>query len=66
MDAFNNLHKKVSPGGFIIVDDHGLELGTCRRAVTDFRALENIFARVLAQGSMIERDVRVPCLSFKG
>jgi O-methyltransferase len=42
MDAFNSLYAKVSPGGFIIVDDYGMEENTCRKAVSDFRAAENI------------------------
>lgn len=36
MDALENLHPKVSPGGFVIIDDYCLE--PCRAAVTDYRA----------------------------
>lgn len=36
MDALRNLYDKVSPGGFVIVDDYGCVAG-CRLAVTDFR-----------------------------
>ena len=35
MDALENLHPKVSPGGFVIIDDYCLE--PCRAAVTDYR-----------------------------
>jgi O-methyltransferase len=35
MDALNPLYDKVSSGGFIIVDDYGLD--GCRQAITDFR-----------------------------
>lgn len=37
MDALNALYHKVSPGGFIIVDDYGLPEDTCRNAIHDFR-----------------------------
>lgn len=36
MDALNALYEKVSPGGFIIVDDY-YDFEPCRRAVTEFR-----------------------------
>ncbi len=36
MDALNALYDKVSPGGFVIVDDYGV-LPQCKRAVTEFR-----------------------------
>lgn len=35
MDAFKNLYSKLSPGGFVIVDDYCIP--SCRRAVEDFR-----------------------------
>lgn len=35
MDAFKNLYHKLSPGGFVIVDDFCIP--SCRRAVEDFR-----------------------------
>ncbi|MGK2859819.1 MAG: TylF/MycF family methyltransferase [Thermoanaerobaculia bacterium] len=38
--VLRNLYGKVSPGGFVIIDDFILE--TCRRAVEDFRAAESI------------------------
>jgi protein O-GlcNAc transferase len=36
IDALRNLYDKVSPGGFVIVDDYGCVAG-CRQAVDDFR-----------------------------
>jgi O-methyltransferase len=41
MDALLALYDKVSPGGFVIVDDYGA-LPPCRRAVDDFRAERGI------------------------
>jgi hypothetical protein len=38
--ALEALYPKVSPGGYVIVDDYALE--TCRRAVEDFRALAGV------------------------
>ncbi len=40
MDALVALYHKVSPGGFIIIDDYVLEM--CRAAVEDFRAAQGI------------------------
>jgi hypothetical protein len=40
MDGLNALYDKVSNGGFIIIDDYGLE--GCRKAVDDFRTWRNI------------------------
>jgi O-methyltransferase len=41
MDILNNLYDKVSPGGFVIIDDyHGWE--PCERAVTEFRESRGI------------------------
>jgi hypothetical protein len=45
MDSLTNLYDKVSPGGFVIVDDFG-EVVPCRRAITDFRAQRGIADRV--------------------
>lgn len=36
MDGLRNLYDKVSPGGFIIVDDYGCVAG-CKTAIADFR-----------------------------
>ena len=45
MDALNGLYHKVSPGGFVIVDDyHSWE--SCRRAVTDFLKSKRIEADI--------------------
>jgi O-methyltransferase len=42
MDALTNLYHKVSPGGFVIVDDYGIPEDTCRRAISDFRESKGI------------------------
>lgn len=42
MDALNALYGKVSPGGFVIVDDYVLE--PCAQAVDDFRSRHKISA----------------------
>lgn len=47
MDSLDNLYPKVSPGGFIIVDDYGIPEDTCRRAIQDFRAARNISAPIV-------------------
>jgi O-methyltransferase len=39
--ALRNLHSKVSPGGYVIVDDYGAIAG-CRQAVDDFRREQGI------------------------
>jgi O-methyltransferase/8-demethyl-8-(2,3-dimethoxy-alpha-L-rhamnosyl)tetracenomycin-C 4'-O-methyltransferase len=41
MDGLENLYDKVSPGGFVIVDDYGCVAG-CKAAVTDFRQARGI------------------------
>ncbi len=41
MDALHPLYDKVSPGGFVIVDDYGCVAG-CRQAVDEFRAEHRI------------------------
>ena len=41
MDGLNALYDKVSPGGFIIVDDYG-DFEPCHRAITEFRQARNI------------------------
>jgi O-methyltransferase len=35
-DALTSLYPKVSPGGFVIVDDYG-DIAACRQAVNDYR-----------------------------
>lgn len=44
-DAITNLYPKVSPGGFIIVDDYGAVEG-CRRAIDDYRFNNKITAQI--------------------
>jgi O-methyltransferase len=41
MEALEALHPKVSPGGFVIIDDYG-DMEGCRKAVTDYRAAHEI------------------------
>jgi len=41
-DSLKHLYPKLSPGGFVIVDDYGLPEDTCRRAVHDFRDTQGI------------------------
>ena len=41
MDILDSLYDKVSPGGFVIIDDYNA-LACCRRAVEDFRAARGI------------------------
>jgi len=42
-DALQNLYDKVSPGGFVIIDDYNSWQG-CRKAVNEFRHARNITA----------------------
>jgi O-methyltransferase len=42
MDALTSLYHKVSPGGFVIVDDYGIPEDICRNAVNDFRESHGI------------------------
>jgi O-methyltransferase len=46
-DALDALYPKVSPGGFVIVDDYG-GWESCRRAVDDYRAEHGITAPINA------------------
>jgi O-methyltransferase len=45
--ALEALYAKVSPGGFLIVDDYGV-LESCRRAVHDFRDAKGITEPIVA------------------
>jgi hypothetical protein len=45
MDALNGLYDKVSPRGYIIVDDYA-NFNSCRKAIADFRANRNIEAEM--------------------
>jgi Macrocin-O-methyltransferase (TylF) len=60
MDALTHLYPKVSPGGFVIIDDY--HLSTCREAVHDFRAARGIDAPLVT----VDQDAvfwRVPELT---
>lgn len=46
IQALTALYDKLSPGGFVIVDDYGCVEG-CRQAVTDFRAARGIDERII-------------------
>jgi O-methyltransferase len=39
--ALQHLHPKVSPGGFVIIDDYGIA-PECQQAVHDYRERQNI------------------------
>lgn len=41
MDALNSLYDKVTPAGFVIIDDYGC-VPSCAQAVTDFRVRRGI------------------------
>lgn len=43
--ALNHLYDKVSPGGFIIVDDYH-DFEPCRRAVNEFRVRHGILSPI--------------------
>jgi O-methyltransferase len=45
MDVLRPLYAKVSPGGFVIVDDYFAWAG-CRKAVDEFRAANGISAAI--------------------
>jgi hypothetical protein len=48
LDTLTALYDKVSPGGYVIVDDYGERLWTyCRRAVDEFRAAHGITAPLM-------------------
>lgn len=48
MDGLINLYPKLSPGGFIIIDDYGEEEWTyCKRAVDQYRDQHNIDAPLM-------------------
>ncbi len=46
MDALTHLYGKLSPGGYLIVDDYGA-VPACRIALTDFRARYDISTPIL-------------------
>ena len=45
MDALTALYDRLSPGGFVIVDDYGV-FENCRAAIADFRAARGIATRI--------------------
>ncbi|HEX8168879.1 MAG TPA: TylF/MycF/NovP-related O-methyltransferase [Beijerinckiaceae bacterium] len=45
IEALNALYPKLSPGGFVIIDDYGA-IEACRKAVDDFRASANVNAAI--------------------
>jgi hypothetical protein len=47
MQALESLYDKVSPGGFVIVDDYGA-VPACRAAVHDFRNRRNVLETLIA------------------
>ena len=47
MDALQALYGRLSPGGYVIVDDYGLRDDACRRAVHDFRRMHGISDAIL-------------------
>ena len=46
MDALNSLYHKVSPGGYVIIDDYGL-YSPCRTAVHDYLSSHNLSVEIL-------------------
>lgn len=46
MDSLTNLYPKLSPGGFIIIDDWGAVNG-CKQAVLDYRKKNNITEEII-------------------
>ena len=47
LDALNNLYSKLSPGGFLIIDDFGIPEDTCRNAIAAFRRENNISEKIV-------------------
>ena len=45
MDALRSLYSKLSPGGYVIVDDYG-STPPCKQAIDDFRLEHKITAPV--------------------
>jgi hypothetical protein len=45
IQALEALYERVSPGGFVIIDDYFL--GPCRQAVTDFRSRTGIIDSII-------------------
>jgi O-methyltransferase len=49
MDALVNLYPKLSPGGFVIVDDYG-EIAACTKAVHDYRETNGLTEEIVELG----------------
>ena len=47
MDALRSLYAKLSPGGFLIIDDYGIPEDTCRRAIHDFREANSVLEPIV-------------------
>jgi O-methyltransferase len=45
IQVLEKLYDKVSPGGYIIIDDYGC-LANCKKAVDDFREKRNILTEL--------------------
>ncbi|MEK7165545.1 MAG: TylF/MycF/NovP-related O-methyltransferase [Patescibacteria group bacterium] len=45
MDILDNLYSKITPGGYVIIDDY-YTIPACRQAVTDFRSRGSIFEKI--------------------
>lgn len=46
MDALTNMYPKLSPGGFLVIDDYNSWAG-CKQAVTDYRKSDHITAEIM-------------------
>ncbi len=46
MDGLEHLYSKISPGGYVVIDDYGA-LAVCRRAVAEFRRNRGIHAPII-------------------
>jgi len=46
MDGLTNLYHKLSPGGFVIIDDYGV-IPACKKAVHDFRDEQGITEEIV-------------------
>ena len=42
MDSLVPLYPQVASGGYVIVDDYGVEMFNCKDAVDDFRAAHGV------------------------
>ena len=46
-EALNLLYDKVSKGGYVIIDDYGLQSQACKKAVDDFRKKNDISSEII-------------------